>query len=429
MLRSRSTRQTRGFSLIEVALAASLGTTLLVLTMQTTGDYLESVTELEQADVGDLDRALERIARDVRRAWWVQSPALGVLEVADGRGDIVRYEQDGTSLKVIHPNGDVGTLATGLADVVFSTETMERLREGGPKTLDGVILEEADSTYVESLSLGQGSTLRLAFTLGERHGQGPAPGVVEKLLYAVPETLSLNVGHGYWSNYTSPHGALELTLTEAAGPNDARPRPGAEVLGSTTILSSSLPRASVDGARVPAFQGGQGRPQVWVCHEGEERIVGLDDLMDHVSHGDLVGGCSRPVTDLFAPPASRTTLDFFLSGAELRPGVAYSLSLSPTGQGAISVLAARHVASSPAVLRSENADTPGSPWNQEVPFTLRGQRVVTTTRTLDVVSSVIVTIVPADGAATRSVVAPVFSQVLAEDPWRGVVPGELAPKP
>jgi hypothetical protein len=421
--------KTRSFSLIEVALAAALGTAALLATMQTTGDLVDSATALEATVVADLDRALERIDRDLRAAWWVRVPKPGVLEVADARGDITRYEVNAGRLRVTRPSGVVGTLAEGLASVVFDAETVQRLRKGEPEVRDGVIHSVSPGPCDETLTLGEGSTLQVAFILPASQGQGRVPGVKETLLYAVPETLALDVGYGYWSTHTKPYGALVVSLEPGAGPGDARTRPGSTELGSRTVHSANLPQAPVDGARVPTFQDSKSVTRAWVCHDLRDETVEVDALMDHIAHGDLVGGCDGSATDIFIPPASSTPLDLSIPGASLLPGVAYNLKLAPQGQGAITVLAARRASPSARMLRSSAPGIPATPWAQTIPLELRGQMIVTTTDEIDVVATVTVTLLPSDGSGPRSVTSSVLTQVLTDDPWQGVVPGETAPSP
>jgi hypothetical protein len=425
---STSTRPVSGFSLVEVMLAASLGTILLLATMQTTGVFVESVTVLEEADVDDLDRALERIARDVRYAWWVQSPSASELVVANSQGGTLRYELDGTTLKVTHPSGDVGVLAEGVEDLVFTTETMPRYREGENQTLNGVIYEVSGTGMATSMYLGDATSMKIAFTLSESVGARDIEGVDEKLLWAVPETLGLYVGYAYHLLYPTPFGSLTAKLGEAAGPGDARDKRGGVSTSSKTFASSSLPKAWVDDLKLPIFLD----RDIWssaVCHEGVTTVIPLEDLLDHMSHGDIAGTCGVRSTDLFVTPTAKTTLDFSYSAVKLKPGVAYTLTLAPSGTGTISVLRSQGKTASWDTVRTARSGGTTEQWGQSFPFTLRGQRVVTSTTKTDVISGVTAKLVPQGGGAGRSITASVFTQVLALDPWAGVVPGETAPSP
>jgi hypothetical protein len=61
-----------------------------------------------------------------------------------------------------------------------------------------------------------------------------------------------------------------------------------------------------------------------------------------------------------------------------------------------------------------------------VPFSIHGDSTTTATLAQDVVRSVEISLDPSDGPLRTSTVV-VHSQVMAEDPWLGVIPGETAP--
>ena len=83
VVRAATRRGLRGFTLPELMLAAALGATLLTAVAAAVGSMTETVAYLEADTTDAYDKALARITRDVRYAWWVDTPSPTQLRVAD----------------------------------------------------------------------------------------------------------------------------------------------------------------------------------------------------------------------------------------------------------------------------------------------------------------------------------------------------------
>ena len=89
----------------------------------------------------------------------------------------------------------------------------------------------------------------------------------------------------------------------------------------------------------------------------------------------------------------------------------------------------RQVAVSPSLAHDEVAKLSGSAWGVQasvVPFDVKGPWTKTSTLDYDVINLVTLTAWPTDRPLQQRSAA-VLSQALTEDPWLGVVPGEIAP--
>jgi hypothetical protein len=128
-------------------------------------------------------------------------------------------------------------------------------------------------------------------------------------------------------------------------------------------------------------------------------------------------------------PGSTTALAIPALAGPLRPGVGYTLLLSVDDDAEVYVGrwltlagAQRNVA-----LRPDD-DDPYADQAYIVPLSVRGDVTITTTVATPVVEQVRVTIRTGDGLDHRAS-ACVASQVLTDDPWLGVIPGEFPTLP
>jgi hypothetical protein len=420
-----------GFSLAEVLLAATLGTLLLLATMHSTGVFVESVTMLESGGVDELDRALERIAQDVRYAWWVDVPSAGVLRIADPAGQITRYERDGSELKVTTHTGAIGVLAKGLSALVFDAETISRYREGTPQ-LESAPIASAGGVADQTGRIGENGMFVSYFRIDSDAGEGSVSGVNEQVISATPETLRLRVGYGDLPIVGAPMGRFEVQIRLSAGHGDATDRMGSSALGSKTFVNASLPSVMVKPALLN-WVGPQSN-QVYLTNVAGNKSFKIqdDNILYYLSVGYGIGNkrTETPVyEDLFELPLTDTVLDVSMAGVTLEPGVSYKLSLFARDYEALLVLGGTSVLPSTAVVHKGSVSETQTNSDLAIPFVLRGTRTITSTTESVVVSSVTATATRSDDGSKHSTTAPVFSQTLVADPWLGVVPGELGAAP
>jgi hypothetical protein len=110
----------------------------------------------------------------------------------------------------------------------------------------------------------------------------------------------------------------------------------------------------------------------------------------------------------------------------LEPGTGYTLVITPLGSNKVVL---RQVAVSPGLGYDEVATLSGSSWLVQasvVPFDVKGPWSRTSTLNYDVINLVTLTAWPTDRPLQQRSAA-ILSQALTEDPWLGVVPGEIAP--
>jgi prepilin-type N-terminal cleavage/methylation domain-containing protein len=354
-----------GFTLMELLLAAALGAVLVTATATMTGSFGQTVAQLETDSVDSYEVALARVTRDVRYAWWVDVPSRDRLLVADTGNAVTEYFRVGNSLLVRRPDGQEGAVITGLSAMNFEAEEQQRLREGGATTisrrLDGLSPPASLSSAIE---LNSGNSLAIAFEVPSNAGPLTVDGVDDRVLTYLPNRLDLRLGR------TNALGFLHVEIHTARGPGDARQRVGSTPLASFNITTTALPLGTV---------------------------------------------LLAPATMSIAIPALAT---------RLRPGTAYTMVLSPASGAKI--LVGRWLSLSGAVKSVVFRASSSVAFLDQlfvVPFGIYGDVSVTTTTATDVVSQVRVSLSASDGTVHLGS-ACVTSQVLADDPWLGVIPYE-----
>jgi hypothetical protein len=80
----------------------------------------------------------------------------------------------------------------------------------------------------------------------------------------------------------------------------------------------------------------------------------------------------------------------------------------------------------PAVQLRTSAAAPWTTLAASVPFSIHGDYTLTASADTDVARGVQIDLLPSAGEQRSSTVV-VHSQILADDPWLGVIPGETAP--
>lgn len=363
-------------------LAAALGATLLTAVSAAVGSMTQTVAWLEADGSDAYDKALARITRDVRYAWWVDTPSPTQLRVADNANRVTEYYRVGNSLLVRLPSGDEGSVVTGLDSVSFAVDAVQRLREGAARSVGGTIYSlAAPPSAAGGLKLYPGYQLALGFIASSNAGAGSVPGLDESVLGFGPTRFDLRVAR------VSAAGLMRIDFYPARAPGDCRPRPGAASLGGFDVAVSGLPAATV---LVP------------------------DPFGD-------------PAAATYNAPSAVIPLAVPAITPLLSPGTAYTAVLTVRASTMVVVAGHLSAARKDIQLRTSGA----AAWVQMtgvVPFLVSGDRRQTATSQYTVADAVHATLDPTIGSA-RTASAPVYSQALATDRWMGVVPGELPPAP
>lgn len=417
--RGRGARRADGFTLIEVLLAAGLGALLLIAMAGTTTVFAGAKEILDGSGPDSIDGALARISRDVRYAWWVDVPASDRLVTVDGRGAMTEYRLSGSDLRVMLPTGESGALVSDVASLRFEAATLRRLREGAVRQSSATILDVARARSADKVvELMSGSTFGVGFTLPESAGSGRVAGVTERLVYAEPDTLRMGLASG--SGFV---GLLTFEIYPSAAVGDARPKLGAAALATQTIELKILPTVALDLTKLDVDGG-----MVEMCVGGRTRLIALALVPTTLAAGGTLGECGEPFLGAFRPAATETNLALTFSGVKLQPGVGYTLLMSTSGIGAISILNAVARTKDWSVVTRPVGASSFSQSDYDVPLTFSGRLTSTTTDERQVAGEITTTLVTA-GGETRSCTAANLGQMLASDPWMGVVPGEAAPIP
>lgn len=421
----------RGFTLVELLLAATIGAALLMATANMAGSFATSVNALEEVGTGDLDAALARMASDVRYGRYVEVPSASTLRITDPRGGITEYGLRSGSLYVRRPSGSEGLLATDLAAAEFQATTMRRLRDGAPVTTAGTVHQVAATGPIDrTVELKNGHQLALGFTLDEAAGPGAVADINELLTFAAADTLALRLAAG-----AGLTGTITFDLYAAASIGDATPMRGTAPLATRTFELSLLP---VVAANLDGLVDGLG--MVKVCHAGVTTRVLVALVPTHLAHGDTLGNCGEDKA-VFPVPAADVNLDVGFAGARLVPGVGYSLVITVRGTGSVAVLGVEDhwdgsgaaddeesAAGEMSVLSRTSSSSSWSTLDRRINFRLAGERTRTSTAESQVVDEVTMRLVPPAGEA-RSATAAVYGQVIATDPWMGVAPGDPVSSP
>ncbi|HYN64196.1 MAG TPA: prepilin-type N-terminal cleavage/methylation domain-containing protein [Candidatus Limnocylindrales bacterium] len=381
---ARHRRRLRGFTLPELMLAATLGAALLASVASAVGSMTQTVAYLESDSTDAYDKALARITRDVRYAWWVDTPSATQLRVADNANRVTEYYRVGNSLLVRLPSGDEGAVVTGLDSVGFATDSVQRLREGTVRTVSGTIYTQAAPPTIDG---GQrmlpGNQLALGFTVASNAGAGSVAGVNEGLLSFTPTRFDLRVARA------TATGLMRVDFYPARAPGDSRPRPGAASLGGFDVALVGLPAATT-----------------------------------------LIPGPLGDITQaIYAAPTAMVPLAVPAFSSPLSPGTSYTIVLTVRA-GSMTVVAG-HLSTTGARSDMQFRNNGAASWTALAgvfPFVVSGDERLTATSGYTVASAVHATLDPTVGDPRNSS-APVYSQMLATDPWLGVVPGESAPAP
>jgi hypothetical protein len=315
---------------------------------------------------------LRRITKEIREAWYVEMPASKTLDIFDDNGLKTEYwVKSGTELWVKRPNGDEGKIYSPFNDFTMDATFVERKRDGAPAHHDGVIFQaRAAGTALSLVATGSSDGLALAFTAPQLPSDVPGQAVSEEEITDLAmSAISLPIA---WVD-GSGQKKVDIALYEGWAPGKARP------------YSDPLASVSLNGSAFPAGVFSAGNWQ---------------------------------------PPSSSTSVSL---SATLKPGVGYTLIIKP--QGSTNKVVMTVIPVVPSVDIDEVAKLSGSTWIAQpyvVPFSVSGPWTATSTETVQVINMVTLTAYPTNRPLQQRSAA-VLSQCLTDDPWLGVVPGEVAP--
>jgi prepilin-type N-terminal cleavage/methylation domain-containing protein len=364
-----------GFTLAEMLIAATLGALLLAAAASTAGTFTETMAQLHTDTSDNYEKVVARIDRDVRYSWWADVPDRHRLQVVDSDNLVTEYHLVGNSLLVTRPDGSSGSVITGLSGLNFEAETLQRLRSGSTTRVYATMDSQAATPLVlpTNYSLGSGTIVAISFMGPSDAGARSVAGVNDQYLDWDPATFTMNLAR-------SGAGTLTVRLYYAFGPGRAEPRPGSSAITSWTVNLATLPAAVV-----------------------------------------LASPPSVPRT-VYAVPGVPVNLSVPVLARALDPGVAYTLTLE------VSAGSTLVIPYYPGTVQTEQMFKVGAGGWAGVPgtmaFAVRGNATCTTTEASDMATQVRTTMLSSEGG-TYVGSACVYSQVLADDPWLGVVPGEL----
>ena len=363
-------------------LALTLGALLVTAAASAAGSLSQTVARLQTESVDSYDTALARLTRDVRYAWWAEAPSPDRLQIADEQGRITEYAMVGDSLVLTRPSGDAGSIIGGLANVSFDVDRIQRLRSNRNLWNTTTIFQVSPpATSTGGFPVGPTGAIAFAVIASSDAGASNVAGVEDRFVGFEPTSLRLPIAR------VATGGRMQVEIRPAFGPGYAYPKPGAAAVTTFSVDTTALPAATV--------------------------LVAATNPAD-------------PTTAVYGFPSRTTSLNIPAGGLTLQPGTAYVITLTPT-TGAI-VMGAYPSPTGPRLdVMQKPAGGAFTGFPGIVPMILSGNGSETTTFETPVVSQVRMSLVT-EGGTERIASAGVLSQVLAEDPWLGVVPGE-APAP
>jgi len=242
-------------------------------------------------------------------------------------------------------------------------------------------------------------------------------------------------------------GDIEISLYEARGQDDGRPY--GSLIGTTTLDAASLPLAEYDWDGVEYFDEDEVTTHAYTKGKQSKKVgkkspgkkvptkLGKGKTSKKSKKVKKGKGNKTPSNTIvefnytrdpklrIKAPTLEVPIDLFAMGAEVEPGVPYTVVLRYTGTGFCIV---RKVGSPSASFTGvASARDGGSSFGRdaiEVPLTFDGMRSYTQTDDYDVVVRVTTTVERNNGRTltSSSIVA---SQLAVPNPWYGQIPGEL----
>ncbi len=421
MFRSPSTtlvaRRATGFALVELLLALTLGSVLLIALADAAHMLGLQVEDLRDEVDHSGDDALAEMQAAVRRAWWVDADATS-LRVADPFGNITEYALENNALVVRRPGGEEGELVSDVTGITLDVQTTQRLREDTPLNSAGTWWTAAAPGSPDTLDLDDGDEVALGFTVSPAApaSVNTVSGVDEQLVQANLDSITLTAAfidlspHIFCHLHASPPhnpnhaantGVLTFELYEARVPGN--PQPHGPLLASTSIGAHQLPAGTVMWWDTIALQAVAPPAGVaWGWWNSNAHVIPIN-----------------------IAPTAPVTIGLAGMGAVVEPGRAYTLVVRLTGRAEVTLATtsrANAVQSEVALKRAgESVRTPQA---LDVPRSLAGTRTFTQTSEHAAVSSVGITLQPARAAPITGS-ASVSGQMVAPDAWTSVVPGEV----
>ncbi len=369
----------KGFTLVEMLVAATLGALLLAAAASTAGSFTQSMAQLQTDAADSYENVVARIDRDVRYAWWADVTDSHRLRIVGSDNLVTEYYMVGNSLLVTRPDGSSGSVITGLDALNFEEQAVQRLRSGSLTTVASTLASKAAPTGVVpgGYAMPSGQTLAISFVGASDAGARSVAGVSDQYTGWQPTTLDMTLAR-------FGTGTLTFRLYYAYGPNRAEPRPGSAPIATWTASLLGMPLGVILVPSPPA---------------------------------------PRPV---YAMPGSILALNFPALARPLEPGVAYTLTLDVSAGSTLII--GHH----PGAARTDQMFKTGAGAWQGLPatiaFTVRGNGTCTTTQASNMTSQVRTSMQSSSGG-TYVGSACVYSQVMADDPWLGVVAGEVPAGP
>lgn len=257
-----------GFTLIELAIATTIGAMLLVAVAEVVQLFGQDVELVSEDQHWRLDECLARLTEQAHHAWTVEEPEPDLLLLADAMGHETRYALDrgARTLTVRRHNGSIGAVLTDVDDFTIDTQEITRYRES--RTLDspGVWWEQpAQADTLEAMPLEAGLRVALGFTLSTH-----APDWVHTVDGVTEQTLGATLEH--------------ILIPLAFAPPVAEP------------VSDND-----DGDKVQVCHIPPGNPT-----SSRNMMVAQEALSAHLAHGDVEGRCSSSPREI--PQAAGSVL-------------------------------------------------------------------------------------------------------------------------
>jgi prepilin-type N-terminal cleavage/methylation domain-containing protein len=417
--RTTCQRTRRGFTMVELLIAASIGASLLLGLAAVAHLFSAQLTEVRDETDLALDEALVTLTRDVRHAWAVEEEAGGLTIVDPYGSETDYYLQDG-ALVVDRPTGATGPLLAGVEAFDLSLTTTPRYREKAPwQGVHTCWSSPASTAPAGWIQLMGGDAVAIGFTLPVNAAASfdEVDGVDEQLQSTTLTRLLLPVGwldaankqfcHLHASpphspNHPSGQATVALELYEARMPGDARPL--GPLLAATRILAGTLPPATyVWWDTVTNTQSSPPNGVAWGWWTWFE-----DNFQVELKA---------------SAPTTTASIDLTAMHATLEPGRAYTLVLRLTGADQL-LLQTRALSTSKLSGVAKLSGSSFVPQAYSITSSLEGNDTITQTEAHDVVTGVAITLTLQDGR-TVSGSANVLGQLAVDEPWLGAVAGEL----
>ncbi len=429
-------RGLRGFSLVEMLVALSIGALIVVSLTHAMQVFSANVEAVRAEPDTDLEEAVTLVTDEVRRAWYVEQPSANQIDIFDPYGNRTSYFKDGSQLKVRRPSGQVGVMLEDVQDVDFSVDTITRLRDDTPVDSYGTVwATTVPPGDPEPLVVPPGDCIAIGFMapLDAPAEMDVVANVEEELLEATLGQLQLKVAQ-LIDGTPTVGGDLAVMLFEARAPGEGQPF--GDPLATMSIPLDTLPPAvwsAIDLEPTLPPSGKKGKKKVAVCHippgnpgNAHTIYISSNAVNPHLAHGDILGDCAEVLPEMhLEAPTLAVPIDLGSLGVKIQPGRAYSVVLAVQGDRSIVVNTIPNAAAerSGVAYQLSHAGVFESK-AISLPCTIQGTRSYTQTRSVPVITRVTLDADLVDGR-TIAGSAIVTGQTAVRNPWLGAVPGEM----